>query len=619
MYKITAYIRANFSFLAISAFWLFALLNPVFKKYDYVAGFPLVILFGVIILFLALKEFDNKREKVILEPLFLVIFFLSISVSFLLSQVKNYGLSEVMAFSAMVPFYLLYAHKRNDWTEKFTKIITVGLFLSVILGFIFYFFYADFRAFGPFFNVLYHANKWPNAFALFMLMSWPILLIAHKGKFTFLRIVGLALVLGMFLLIYSRGGMIVLGGQLILLAIYYFKQISLKTVLVFLAVVALAIGVFDISNSVREFQYKNLNLEDKVSFENGEALTSVQERKDFWKGAIKLIKEKPVFGWGPFSFRYAYNPIQETFLGNSDHPHNIFLKIGAENGLIALSSFAAFLGTVFWTVARRFKKLAKARKDTSYLIFVALAGAFAHSLIDYNFNFIANLLLLFTLLVMLRSTVVKKDTIERKSFPSLAIAIIIVVFALYEGFVLIASQTINYSFLSYSFYPRNYYINIAEKQIENNNFGGAMDALDYDKNLSSLNAENEYLEGKIYCDKDFQSYNVLACKTNFAEALVLNPMNDFSYYRDYISLLTPNNLSPNDIAIIGKATKLLTDYFGYVKMNIHFTAYTENVEAAYEMAQFLATYLPPEEAAIILNKSNKMMSTANSLRSMKSF
>lgn len=619
MHKITAYIKENSSFLVISAFWLFALLNPVFKKYDYGAGFPLVILFGIVILFLAVKEFENKREKVFLEPLFLVIFFLAIASSFYFSQAKNYGLSEVMAFSAMIPFYLLYAHKKNDWTEKFLKIITVGIFLSVIIGFIFYFFYADLRAFGPFMNILYHANKWPNAFALFLLMSWPIMLIMHKGKFTIFRIVGLAFVLAMFLLIYSRGGLIVFGGQLILLAIYYFRRIRLKTILTVLTIALFSVGIFTLANNVRELQHQTIDIEEKATFGGGEAITSMQERKDFWEGSIELIKEKPLFGWGPFSFRQAYNPIQKTLLGNSDHPHNIFLKIGSENGLIALVSFMAFLFVVFFTVAKRFPKLSKVRKDFVCLISVAIAGGFAHSLIDYNFNFISNLLLVFILLIMLRSAVVVKDTQEKKSFPAFGIALIIAVFAIYEGMFLLLSQTVNYNFLSSSFYTRDYYFSLAEKSTEHNNFGQALTALGKSKNLNSLDSRNDYFEGMVYCDKDFHSYSPMVCKSNFAEAIAKNPMNDFRYYVAYVELMSINSMSENDWEIIRKSTELLKNYFEYVELNLHFTAYTENVESAHKLAHLIAPYLSAEEAETIKKESEKMLSTAQKLRTNKAF
>lgn len=613
------YCRRNLSLVAISVFWLIALLNPVFKKYDYGAEFPLVILFGVLILILVISEFKNKGERVFWEPFFLVAFFVSVAVSFYFSHAKNYGLSEVMAFSSMIPFYLVFAHKKNDWSEKFLKVVVVGLFLSVIIGFLFYFFYAEDRVFGPFFNILYHANKWPNAFALFMLMSWPVLLILHKGKFTALRIIGLAFVFGLFLLIYSRGALIVLGGQMLLLLIYFFKRIRIKTVVLFLVTAALSVGVFAVANRVREFQNPAVDISEKTNFANGESLTSVQERKDFMEGALKLIRQKPLTGWGPFSFRYAYNPIQKTFLGNSDHPHNVFLKIGAENGLIALVAFVLFLITVFITIAFRFSKLSRTRKDFVYLIFTAIAGAFAHNMIDYNLNFMANLVLLFILLIVARSAVVKKTTKERGPVFALIISIIIAGVAMYEGSVFVLSKTVDPAFMSYSIYPRDYYLSTAENDISKNNFEEALALLEHEKNLNSLDARADYLESVIYCDMDFRGFNVLVCKDKLSEAIALNPMNDFAYYRDYLKLLIPNILGPNDFKVVNEARILLTDYFGYVRANIHFTAYTGNVEAAYETAKFLIPHLDPKEASAIREESEKMLRTAKILRENKAF
>ncbi|MFA6550681.1 MAG: O-antigen ligase family protein [Candidatus Gracilibacteria bacterium] len=619
MNQIIEYCRKNFSFVALSGFWLVALLNPVFKKYDYGAGFPLVIIFGVLILIIAIHEFKKKREFTFLEPLLLLIFFLATVASFYFSQTQNIGLSEVMAFSSMIPLYLLFSNQKNDWHEKFLEVIAIGLFISVTMGFLFYFFYAGDRVFGSFFNILYHSNKWPNAFALFILMAWPAVLFLHKWKFNALRIFGTAFLLAAFLLIYSRGALIVFGGQLVLMFIYFFKRIRLKTIGLFLLIIILGIGIFTAANYIREYKYQNIDLQEKVTFGNGEALTSMQERSDFWNGAIELIKEKPLTGWGPFSFRYAYEDFQKTFLGNADHPHNIFLKIGAENGLIALSAFGLFLLTILITVLRRFPKLSQTKKDFVYLLFVAVAGSFAHNMIDYNLNFMANLTLLFMLMLIIRSTVVVKDSKERFSILSLAIAIIIAVFALYEGTILILSQTINPAFLSYSFYPRNYYVADAEQDLLQNDFAGALKSLKQEEKLNPLDAQALYLEGTAYCDKDFKEANPLVCKTAFAKALSLDDMNNFEYYRDYLKMVNKNNLDLLDQQIIEQAKELIRSYFGYVKGNIHFTAYTENVEAAYETAGLLLPYLTPEEAKLFQKERENMLQTAKILRANKTF
>jgi O-antigen ligase len=619
MHQLIDYCRKNFSLVMLSGFWLIALLNPVFKKYDYGAEFPLVMVFGVLILALSIYELKKKREVTILEPLFLIIFFLAMVASFYFSQTKNTGLSEVMAFSSMIPLYLLFANKKNDWYEKFLEVIAIGVFVSVTMGFLFYFFYADDRIFGSFFNILYHANKWPNAFALFILMAWPTVLFLHKWKFNALRIFGLAFLLAAFLLIYSRGALIVFGGQLVLLFIYFFKRIRIKTVGIFLLIIILGLGVFATANYVREYKYQNIDIVEKATFGNGESLSSVQERSAFWNGAVELIKEKPLFGWGPFSFRYAYENFQKTFLGNADHPHNIFLKIGAENGLIAMTAFGLFLLTILITTLRRFPELSQTKKDFVFLLGVAVVGAFAHNMIDYNFNFMANLMLLFMLLIMIRSTVVVKDSKPRFSILALIIAVIITVFAMYEGTLLVLSQAVNPAFLSYSFYPRNYYVATAQHNIVEHDFAGALKSLKQEEALNPLDPQAPYLEGTTYCDKDFKGANETLCKDEFGKALNLDDMNNFSYYRDYLELVNKNDLSPDDQKFINKAKTLLKAYFGYVKANIHFTAYTDNVEAAYEVAGLILPYLTPEEAKLFQQERESMLQTARTLRANKPF
>ena len=56
------YLKNNFSLVVLSGVFLISLLNPVLKKYDYGAGFPIVILFSVLLLFVVLIERKTKTE-----------------------------------------------------------------------------------------------------------------------------------------------------------------------------------------------------------------------------------------------------------------------------------------------------------------------------------------------------------------------------------------------------------------------------------------------------------------------------------------------------------------------------------------------------------------------------
>ncbi len=620
MKKCCEFCRGNISFIGLSAFWLFALFNPLFKKYDYGGGFPVLLVLGVLLVVVAFFEFKHKREGAFWEKLFLFLFIAALIASFVFSQTRNLGFSEVLAYSSILPLYYFFAHKKNCWSEKFLQIIVIGTVGAVVLGYVMYFFKSEPRFIGPFFNTLYHAHVWPNAFALFLLMSWPVLLLffEKKGKWASAILVGF--VLSGLLLTYSRGAMIVLGGQAALLFVYFLKRLDLKTVFLILLATIFACGLFFEANYFRSFSHDVVDLEERATFDNSEGLTSKQERIDFWRGAIELANEKPLFGWGPFSFRQAYNPIQKTFLGNADHPHNIFLKIAAENGLIALGAFLAFLITVFATVLRRFPKLAKKKKDAVFILGVAIAGGFAHNLIDYNLNFAANLLLLFILIIFVRSLVIGRKVKVKKAFIGAVFAVLIGLISLYEGGLLVLDQMVyDKSFLNNSFYPRNYYIYWTDYALAYDNFDGGLKLLDKQIKLNPLDAQAWYLKGAIHCDEDYEGHDLALCRQNFKKALELNPMNEFEYYRAYVRALIEIGATDEILDISTEIHELLEMYFGYVKNNVHFTAYTSNVEAAAELTDLIFPYLPIDKTSDLLEKKERMLEIADRLRSEKEF
>ena len=77
--------------------------------------------------------------------------------------------------------------------------------------------------------------------------------------------------------------------------------------------------------------------------------TSIGLRIVFWKDALSLIAQKPVFGWGTGSYAAA----QGTLIAGREgplarptiDPHNQYLKIAAENGLVGLAVFGLFLAS----------------------------------------------------------------------------------------------------------------------------------------------------------------------------------------------------------------------------------------------------------------------------------
>ena len=615
----------NFSFYVLIFILLATLFNPVFNKYDYGAGFPMVLLFGVLLLPMAIYELKKKREKNVYELAFLGIFCIFVVVSFVFSQVRNFGFSEVLAYLSAVLLYLIYSNMKIGFIEKFLKIVMWFSVFAVFLGYVFYFARAEVRMFGPFFNILDNSNVWPNAFALFLLLVWPLIAVVNKKidlKFAMLC----GFVLSGLLLTFSRGALIAFAGQLIILFIYYFKRIEAKKTAYCLLAGVVAVGLFYGANYVRSFKNEVIDVEKRLEFKTIDSPTSVTERADFWKGSLELIKEKPLVGWGPFSFRSAYNPIQKTLLANADHPHNIFLKIGVENGLIALFGFIGFLATLFiFFIHRVFGKdklkMSIAKKDVLFVLFVSVLGGFAHNLIDYNLNFLQNLILLFLFMAFIRSMLIKKDSITSGFYKFFVIcfAVIVCGISLYEGGILAIHKLYNPSVLEYSLFPRNYFLTSGDEALQKKDFKGAMISLDKEISLNPLDAQAYYLKGVLYCNKKNPDANLASCKENFRQAIKMNPMNDFVYYRDFIKTLEPATISNRDENIVHRAGELIMMYFDMVDKNVHFTAYTRNVEAAAETVDWLLLYLRPPYDNVFKTLRDGMVKTAKKLREEKKY
>ncbi len=68
--------------------------------------------------------------------------------------------------------------------------------------------------------------------------------------------------------------------------------------------------------------------------------TSFKDRLELYQAAIRLFVQRPLLGGGTSSYA------QRTKL--DEYPHNIFLEIISENGIIGLLVFLGFLGSVAW-------------------------------------------------------------------------------------------------------------------------------------------------------------------------------------------------------------------------------------------------------------------------------
>jgi O-antigen ligase len=72
---------------------------------------------------------------------------------------------------------------------------------------------------------------------------------------------------------------------------------------------------------------------------------ATQERIVAWKAGLKMIENHPVLGVGYFNFPEVYAAYSENTLwhGTAQLPHNIFIQVGTDAGLIGLGIFVMLI------------------------------------------------------------------------------------------------------------------------------------------------------------------------------------------------------------------------------------------------------------------------------------
>ena len=187
---------------------------------------------------------------------------------------------------------------------------------------------------------------------LFMLGLGYIFLNFKKNIPFILKIIFfIALFLGSFIFAKSEGVIIAIFISLFLYTMFYrpFRKWSLILILIFVLFVS-------------SFSVPRHYLTEKIFFQD----LSGRLRVNIWKGAIEMLKEKPILGAGLNGYSVLASQYQERYYDQDTqelisvethpYPHNLFLTIWLELGLLGLIIFFLILFQFFKQGFRDFKK-----------------------------------------------------------------------------------------------------------------------------------------------------------------------------------------------------------------------------------------------------------------------
>lgn len=111
-------------------------------------------------------------------------------------------------------------------------------------------------------------------------------------------------------------------------------------------------------------------------------------RLDIWSSALQMIADRPVFGYGPDQFLYAYLPryVQPTSWGErfTSHAHNFLFDFWVRLGIIGAAFVSIMALLCVLTLARRLRA-PDHLQPLAMAALVALIATFAHGFVDNAF------------------------------------------------------------------------------------------------------------------------------------------------------------------------------------------------------------------------------------------
>ncbi|MDO8649267.1 MAG: O-antigen ligase family protein [Candidatus Peregrinibacteria bacterium] len=581
----------------------------------------------------------EKGEQVPL-PVFVlgIAFVLWTILSYATSTTQNYGFDEVLREGSLmlIFFWMIRFRSRIDpqtenrrmtFTDQFTLALLVSACIACVVGVAVYILEPVERFVGTFFDPRFHTDFWPNAWAQFLLLVWPIALSfalraeAERNRHKPWGFLGF--LIGCMLLSFSRGAMIAFSGQLLLLVILAslpharHASVELRRVgdalLKHIAALSLTLGIalltFVAANLIRGQIYPVTSVVEKVTFAADEGNTSVNERSAFWSQSFALSLEKPFLGWGPYSFRFIQPRLQEHVLATSDHPHNVFLKLAMERGWIAALLFAALLFTAIVPSLKSYtvSSMSFHSRIEPYAL-IGIAGVLAHNLIDYNLQFVGIALpfwLMLGLIVKGRGLPLEERTAKSVRTVEIALVSALLLLAVFEGRFLALSSMgrhaeaagrgeealLWYDRASMERFSRDMHLSRANLLIIFERFPKAQSALDA---YFSMNAEDARA-WKLQGDLAMHLNDPGRALSSYERAYEYGKWNRIGALADYMRILEgePNGLETIQ-GMRAEIDTLVDEYAKAIVQNTHFIALSPNVEEFLALMTKLEVLFPDD-------------------------
>lgn len=247
-----------------------------------------------------------------------------------------------------------------------------------------------------------------------LLVPIPLIIAVSRLAHEKLRIVSgiaSAIMVGTIFLSGSRGGMIAIFAELIVLATILLRQ--KRSIRIAIAVSAFAVVLISLlvwlGGKELTVRVTSISKETRSEISGG-------MRFSIDRDALHMFRQKPIMGWGLGTFPVVY-PKFRSFYTNFfvNEAHNDYLQLLAEMGIVGFGIMIWFLVVLFHRVRR---KISNWTVNVSGAVTLACAlgatGILVHSLVDFNLQIPANAALFYVFCAMAAAPPLLQRSRKRK-------------------------------------------------------------------------------------------------------------------------------------------------------------------------------------------------------------
>lgn len=194
---------------------------------------------------------------------------------------------------------------------------------------------------------------------------------------------------------YTRAAWVSVVGALMVYLLFVFK-IKFKY-LMYIGIVAGTFIIFNFTEIMymvqkNDAEHTTENFSERIeSMSNVSSDASNLERLNRWNCAIRMYRERPIFGWGPGVYSFQYAPFQQasdltiisTNFGTGGNAHSEYLGPLAEQGIPGSLSMILLVIVIFYTASKLYLELEdKAVKRVLMMVMLGLVTYFTHGILN---------------------------------------------------------------------------------------------------------------------------------------------------------------------------------------------------------------------------------------------